>query len=206
MPPVLQGNRPAQFGLGGGLVAVAVALVLILADPFGGDAIPAGWEVRPDREVVSASIAVPEEYERVEGDNGTSVTYWDPSGVFQVYLERIETAAVEDELKPDEDAWQRHYEKGGLGGTEIKDSDVTVSSTKQQGKEGFDTIVDYVPYSSTSDDPVILRWHERVVATGQGAAQIYWRLRVSGPAEGWAEKEGDKLFDRVVTHMKIHGL
>ncbi|MFI9581030.1 serine/threonine-protein kinase [Streptomyces sp. NPDC052236] len=206
VPPVLQGNRPAQFGLGGGLLAVAVALVLILADPFGGDAIPAGWEVRPDREVVSASIAVPEEYERVEGDNGTSVTYGDPSGVFQVYLERIETAAVEDELKPDADAWQGHYEKGGVGGTEIKDSDVTVSSTKQQGKEGFDTIVDYVPYSSTSDDPVILRWHERVVARGKGAAQIYWRLRVSGPAEGWAAKEGDKLFGRVVTHMKIHGL
>jgi hypothetical protein len=206
VPPVLQGNRTAQFGLGGGLLAVAVALVLIFTDPFGGDAIPKGWEVRPDREVVSASIAVPEEYQRVEGDSGTNVTYWDPSGVFKVYLERIETAAVDDELKPEGDAWQRHYEKGGVNGTEIKDPDVTVSAAKQQGKEGFDTLVDYVPYSSTGDDPIILRWHERIVATGEGTGQIYWRLRVSGPAEGWAAKEGDKLFEQVVTHMKIDGL
>ncbi|WP_327325537.1 serine/threonine protein kinase [Streptomyces sp. NBC_01210] len=206
VPPVLQGNRPAQFGLGGGVLAVAVALVLIFADPFGGDGIPEGWEVRPDREVVSASIAVPAEYERVEGDGGNSVTYWDPSGVFQVYMERIETKTVEGELKPEADVWRQYYEKGGKDGTEIKDQEVRSSSTTQQGRKAFDTLVDYVQFSDSNDDPIRYRWHERVVGTGKGADEVYWRLRVAGPAEGWAAREGTKLFDGVVKHLKIQDL
>lgn len=206
VPPVLQGNRPAQFGLGGGMLAVAVALVLIFLNPFGGDEIPEGWEVRPDREVVGANIAVPAEYERVEGDSGNSVTYWDPSGVFTVYMEQVETQAVEDALKPEAEVWQQHYEKGGDDGNEIKDQDVTSTSTTQQGKKAFDTLVDYVPYGESADDPIRYRWHERIVVKGKGANEVYWRLRVSGPAEGWAAKEGDKLFDQVVKHLKIQGL
>ncbi|MFF3321409.1 serine/threonine-protein kinase [Streptomyces sp. NPDC002889] len=206
VPPVLQGNRPVQYGLGGGLLVVAVALVLVLANPFAGDAIPAGWEVRPDREVVAANVAVPSEYERVEGDDGNNVTYWDPSGVFQVYLERVETAAVDDELAPDAAVWTDYYEKGGENGTDIKDQDVTSASTTQQGVKAFDTRVDYVPYDDSNEDPIRLRWQERVVVTGKGANQVYWRLRVSGPAEGWAAEEGDLLFDRVVHHLKIQGL
>ncbi|MFF3685597.1 serine/threonine-protein kinase [Streptomyces sp. NPDC002187] len=206
VPPVLHGNRAAQYGLGGGLLAAAVALVLIFAAPFGGDEIPAGWEIRPEREVVAASIAVPSDYERVEGDEGTSVTYGDPSGVFQVYIERVETAAVEDELAPDAAVWADYYEKGGKNGTDIKDQDVTSTSATQQGARAFDTRVDYVPYSDSSDDPVRLRRQEHVVVTGKGAGQVYWLLRVSGPAEGWAAPEGDLLFDRVVAHLKIEGL
>ncbi|MET7616489.1 serine/threonine-protein kinase [Streptomyces sp. NPDC005408] len=206
VPPVLQGNRKAQFGLGGGLLAVAVAVVLFLVDPFGGDGIPAGWEVRPDREVVSASMAVPAEYERVEGDGGNSVTYSDPSGVFQVFLERIDTKAVEGELKPDADVWRTYYEKGGKDAVEIKDQEVTSSSTTQQGKKAFDTLVDYVPYGVSDDNPVRYRWHERVVATGKSGSEVYWRLRVSGPAEGWASKEGGTLFDEVVKHLRIQDL
>jgi tRNA A-37 threonylcarbamoyl transferase component Bud32 len=206
VPPVLQGNRPAQFGLGGGVLAVAVALVLIFLNPFGGDEIPEGWEIRPDREVVGANIAVPAEYERVEDDSGNSVTYWDPSGVFKVYMERIETQAVEDALKPDAAVWREHYEQGGEDGTEIKDQDVTSTSTTQQGKKAFDTLVDYAQYGDSAEDPIRYRWHERVIVTGKGADEVYWRLRVSGPAEGWAAKEGDKLFDQVVEHLKIQEL
>ncbi|MDH2389501.1 serine/threonine-protein kinase [Streptomyces sp. HNM0663] len=206
VPPVLHKNRPAQFGLLGGVVAVALALLFVFLDPLGGDELPVGWEARTDREVVEANIAVPSEYERVEGDNGRSVTYWDPSGVFTVYLERIETAEEEDELPPQADAWKKHYEKGGEDGNEIKDQNVVSTASTQQGKEAFDTVVDYVPYSSSNDDPIRYRWQERVVATGEGGDQIYWRLRVSGPAEGWAAQEGDRLFDGVVKHLDIQGL
>ncbi|MEV6394135.1 serine/threonine-protein kinase [Streptomyces sp. NPDC051907] len=206
VPPILQGNRAAQFGLGAGLLAAAVGTVLVFANPFKTEGMPEGWEVRPDREVVSASIAVPAEYERVEGDTGNSVTYSDPSGVFQVYLERIDTEAEKDELKPEAEVWRRYYEKGGRNGLDVKDADVTSESTTQQGKKAFDTLVDHVPYSDSSDDPVRYLWHERVVVKGEGAGQVYWRLRVSGPAEGWAAKEGDELFDEVVEHLKIEGL
>ncbi|MGW4030152.1 serine/threonine-protein kinase [Streptomyces sp. NPDC004838] len=209
VPPVLQGNRVAQFGLGGGLLAVAVALVLIIADPFGGGGLPQGWEVRNDREVVSASVAVPSDYRRAQDDNDANVTYTDPSGVFQVYLERIDTAAEEGEMAPTADAWRQYYEQGGERGKEIQDQKVEVSETRHQGKAAFDTTVDHVPYSYSSSidkDKVRSRWKERVVATGTGEKQVYWRLRVTGPAEGWAAGEGEKLFDQVVRHLKIENL
>ncbi|MFI6289925.1 serine/threonine protein kinase, partial [Streptomyces sp. NPDC051018] len=180
-----------------------------VTDPFGGGGLPGGWEVRNDREVVSATIAVPSEYERVENDGRTgvdSVTYWDPSGVFKVYLERVRTGEATDEIAPTRDAWREHYEKGGDNGTDVKDQRVTVSGTKHQGKNAFDTTVDHVPYDAGDDDPIRRRWQERVVATGKGSGQVYWRLRVAGPSEGWAAKTGTELFDRVAEHLRIQGL
>ena len=74
MPPVLQQSKGARYGLGGGLLAVAIALVLVIVNPFGGadGAMPAGWEVRSDREVVAANMAVPSEYKRVEENQGAA--------------------------------------------------------------------------------------------------------------------------------------
>ncbi|MFI2208948.1 serine/threonine-protein kinase [Streptomyces sp. NPDC020141] len=201
-------SRRARYGIGGGVLAAAAVAGLLALDPFGGDGegMPAGWEVRSDREVVSANLAVPSEYRRVEGDQGSSVSYEDPSGVFQIYLERVETAEEEDELPPTRDAWRAHYEKGGDNGTEIEDQKVTITASSQQGRTAFDTTVDHVPYSAPGDDPVRHRWQERVVGEGEGADQVYWRLRVAGPAEGWAAKEGEKLFERIVRHLEIQDL
>ncbi|MFI6289438.1 serine/threonine protein kinase, partial [Streptomyces sp. NPDC051018] len=209
VPPVLHGNRPARYGILGGLVAVVVAVAVLVTDPFGGGGLPGGWEVRNDREVVSATIAVPSDYRRTQDDNGTSVTYKDPSGVFEVHLDRVEQTAVDNEIEPTKEAWREHYSNGGNNRREIEDQKVTVSGTKHQGKNAFDTTVDYVPYSysSTADEnQVRYRWQERIVSTGSAKSGVYWRLRVSGPAEGWAAEEGDKLFDRVVEHLKIEGL
>ncbi|MGW6458245.1 serine/threonine-protein kinase [Streptomyces sp. NPDC055078] len=208
VPPVLHRNRPAQYGIGGGLVAVGVALVLIFANPFGGDAMPDGWEVRSDREVVAANIAVPSEYERVQDDDRTgitSVTYWDPSGVFTVSLERVETGEANDEIPPTRSAWSEHYKKGGENGTEIEEAKVTITDAEQQGKTAFDTTVDHVPYNATGDDPIRHRWQERLVSDG-GSSPVYWRLRVSGPSEGWAAQKGTELFDQVVKHLEIQDL
>ncbi|MCM2389419.1 serine/threonine-protein kinase [Streptomyces albipurpureus] len=213
VPPVLQQSKGARYGLGGGLLAAAIALVLVIANPFGGadDAMPAGWEVRSDREVVAANMAVPSEYKRVEENQGSSirgssVVYYDPSGVFQIYLERVETAKVEKELPPSEAAWRDHYEKGGENGTEIDEPKVTVTAAEQQGKKAFDTTVVYLPANAYGDNKPRMRWQERMVTTGEGAAEVYWRLRVSGPADGWAAKEGSELFDRVVRHLSIQEL
>ncbi|MFF0446284.1 serine/threonine-protein kinase [Streptomyces sp. NPDC004609] len=209
VPPVLHRNRPAQYGILGGLLAVAIGAGVIVADPFGGgDGLPGGWEVRNDREVVSANVAVPSDYRRAQDDRDTSVTYTDPSGVFQIYLERVVRADVDKEIPPTKEAWRQHYRDGGKDRREIQGQKVTVSGTKHQGKDAFDTVVDYVPYSYSSVDKneVRFRWQERIVATGSGGSEVYWRLRVAGPAEGWAAEEGDKLFDQVVGHLKIEGL
>ncbi|MEU5398826.1 serine/threonine-protein kinase [Streptomyces sp. NPDC005963] len=208
VPPVLQQSKGARYGFGGGLLAALVTLVVVLADPFGGTAgqMPEGWEVRSDREVVAANMAVPSEYQRVEENRGSSVTYYDPSGVFLIHLERIETAEEEKALPPTESAWRAHYERGGENGREIDEPKVTITATEQQGKKAFDTTVDFLPPNAFGDNPTRMRWQERIVATGEGASEVYWRLRVSGPAQGWAAEEGSALFERVVKHLDIQEL
>ncbi|MEV6792577.1 serine/threonine-protein kinase [Streptomyces sp. NPDC051320] len=217
VPPVLHRNRKAQYGFGAALLAVAVVLVLIFADPFGGGGLPSGWLVRPETEVLKADVAVPKDYQRVEGDSDdNTVTYWDPSGVFSVFVDRVDTAtadaaATDDDtvIGPDPDAWKKHYESGGDNGTELSKPHVTVKPLDHQGQHASEIITDFVAPSDSSDTPVIHRYHELLVpgrANGKHKVTVYWRLRVTGPAHGWAAKVGDQLFSDTAAHLRIDGL
>ncbi|MFI6688613.1 serine/threonine-protein kinase [Streptomyces sp. NPDC050485] len=208
VPPVLVGNRAAQYGLGGGLLAVAVALALVLTDPFGGGGLPAGWQVRPENEVLHADMAVPEDYARSQGNEGDNVTYADPSAVFRIYADRIDPASGKNDkndksLPADPAAWKAYYEKGGQNGTEFKDGGVTTKTVRHQGKNAYDVVTDYTPLSSPDPVPTRYRFHELLVP-GKGTG--YWRLRVSMPAAGKAAKDGEALFRQVADGLKIHDL
>ncbi|MFJ6636642.1 serine/threonine-protein kinase [Streptomyces sp. NPDC091376] len=205
VPPVLHRNRPAQFGLLGGVLAVAVAVAAVVLDPFGGDELPVGWKVRPESEILAADVAVPEEYERSEFDEGFAVDYRDPSGVFSIYLERVEAGgdADPDVLEPKKEVWDDWYEKGGKDRTEIKDADVGTKDVLHQGKKAFETTVDFTPYGNSDEDPIRYRWHEMVVP---GKGEVHWRLRVQMPAEGAARQDGEEIFANVVKHLKIQDL
>ncbi|MEU9982735.1 serine/threonine-protein kinase [Streptomyces sp. NPDC050856] len=203
VPPALRGNRKAAYGLLVGVLAAALALVLIVADPFAGDELPADWIVRPENEVVSAEVAVPKEYRRVEGDDASSVAYHDPSGVFGIHLERVDLAEDEDALAPDPAKWAAHYDAGGKYGTEIKAADTETRSVQHQGRNASEVIVDFTPPGASGDDPVRHRWHERYIVKDKN---VYWRLRVSMPAEGRAARDGEALYDQVVQRLRFQGL
>ncbi|MYZ38203.1 MULTISPECIES: serine/threonine-protein kinase, partial [unclassified Streptomyces] len=201
VPPVLYGSRAARYGLGGGVLAVALALFLILADPFGGGKLPEGWGIRPENEILAAKVGVPDEYKRTQDTSGTGVTYRDPSGVFSIYAERVQQQPDdEDILAPRPSVWKAYYERGGSNGTEIKDAEVTNKDIVHQGKEGFETVVDFTAYGDSDDDPIRYRWHELVIP---GESNIYLRLRVAMPAEGAAVKDGEELYANVVDHLDI---
>ncbi|MFE9570108.1 serine/threonine-protein kinase [Streptomyces sp. NPDC006692] len=208
VPPVLVGNRAAQYGLGGGLLAVAAVLALVLTDPFGGGGLPAGWQVRPENEVLHADMAVPEDYARTQGTEGDNVTYADPSAVFRIYADRLDpaadkTAKNDKSLPADPAAWKAYYERGGQNGTEFKDGRVTTRTVQHQGRKAYDLVTDYTPLSSSDVNPTRYRYHELLVP-GKGSG--YWRLRVSMPAAGKAEKDGEALFSQVADGLKIHDL
>ncbi|WP_351226439.1 serine/threonine-protein kinase [Streptomyces sp. NPDC002133] len=207
VPPVLHRNRPAQFGLLGGVLAVAVALVLVLVKPFGGDELPEGWQVRPESEILSADVGVPSEYERSEGDSGDGVTYRDPSGVFGIYLEHVEITEdnADKVLEPKKDVWDEYYTAGGKNGVDYKEPDVDTKDVTYQAEPAFETTVDYIPYSSSGDDPIRYRLHELIVP-GKDKEKSYWRLQVTMPAEGAARQDGEEIFTNVVKHLKIQGL
>ncbi|MFE1961843.1 serine/threonine-protein kinase [Streptomyces sp. NPDC059479] len=201
VPPVLYGSRAARYGLGGGVLAVALALFLILADPFGGGKLPEGWGIRPENEILAAKVGVPDEYKRTQDTSGTGVTYRDPSGVFSIYAERVQQQPDdEDILAPRPSVWKAYYERGGSNGTEIKDAEVTNKDIVHQGKEGFETVVDFTAYGDSDDDPIRYRWHELVIPD---ESNIYLRLRVAMPAEGAAVKDGEELYANVVDHLDI---
>ncbi|GAA1356602.1 serine/threonine-protein kinase [Streptomyces beijiangensis] len=208
VPPVLHRNRKAQYGLGVAVLAIAVALVLIFANPFGGGGTPAGFLVRPESEVLKADIAVPKDYARVEVSNTSesNVTYYDPSDVFYIFVERVDLAtAAKDTLDAKGDTWKSYYEKGGKYGTELDKPKVSLKEVDHQGQKASELVTDYEDTSPASNNPVGHRFHELIVP-GKNDGRTYWRLRVAGPSDGWAAKEGDKLFSEVVAHFEINQL
>ncbi|MFJ5682451.1 serine/threonine-protein kinase [Streptomyces sp. NPDC093099] len=202
VPPVLRRSRPARYGLGAGVLAVAVALVLLLANPFGGGGLPEGWGIRPENEILRAKVGVPDDYRREQLTDDTGVTYNDPSGVFRIFFERQQKLPDDDLLEPKADAWTTYYEGGGDNGTEIKDAKVTSKDVEHQGRRGFELVVDHTDYSDSDDFPVRYRWHELIIP---GANDTYLRLRVSMPAQGAAVKDGEELYATVAGHLDLGG-
>ncbi|MFE4367258.1 protein kinase [Streptomyces sp. NPDC056835] len=200
VPPVLRRSRPARYGLGAGVLAVAAALVLILANPFGGGELPEGWGVRPENEILRAKVGVPGDYRREQTTDDTGVTYNDPSGVFGIFIERNQKLPDNDLLEPKADVWKTHYERGGENGTEIKDAKVTSKDVEHQGKPGFEMVVDFTAYSDSDDFPIRYRWHELVIP---GKDDAYLRLRVAMPAQGAAVRDGEELFANVVDQLVV---
>lgn len=204
VPPVLHRNRPAQFGFGGGLLAVVLAIVLIFFNPFAAEGLPEGWGVRPEKEILDAEIALPKDYRRSQEGltDETRVSFGDPSGVFGIAMEQVrQSPDNEDVLAAKSDAFKAYYDDGGENGTEIKDADYTTKETSFQGNDkAFENIVDFTPYSDSSDEPIRYRYHELVIPGKDG---VHWRLTVSMPAQGDAVKDGEELFSNVVEHLVI---
>ncbi len=206
VPPVLHRNRVARFALGGGALAVVVALVLVLLNPFAGDGPPENWQIRPENEVLSADVAVPEEYKRVQDDDGELVWYADPSGVFEIaFWHRAPESDDTTDDNPGAGAAARkaYYEKGGANTTQMEDASVTYKDATHQGRKAVEMSTEFTLYASSGDDPVRYRFRELLIP-GEKESDPYWHVRVRMPAKGQAAKDGDAIFTEVTEGLKIH--
>ncbi|MEU4351995.1 serine/threonine-protein kinase [Streptomyces sp. NPDC023838] len=205
VPPVLARSRRARYGLGGGALAVAAALVLALVEPFSGGGLPSGWQVRPETEVLNADVAVPGDYRRVQSDKIDALWYYDPSGIFEIDFWRTDTGKEKEAVGGSVTDWKAHYTEGGDAKTEMRDAKVTSKKTTFQGKEAAELVTEYVPYSTSTSaiDPYRFTYYELLVP---GKGSVYWRMRVKAPAGGQAAKDGAKLFAQVRDGLEIHGL
>ncbi|WP_329158661.1 serine/threonine protein kinase [Streptomyces anulatus] len=207
VPPVLHRNRVAQFALGGGVLAVAVSLVLLLLNPFAGDGPPEGWQVRPENEVLSADVAVPEEYKRVQEDGEDElVWYADPSGVFEItFWHRSPKSddTLDDNPGVDPKARKEYYEEGSSSSTDMEEASVSYKDATHEGRKAFEMTTEFVPYPSSGDDPVRYRLRELLIP-GEKENDPYWHVRVRMPAKGDAAKDGDAIFTEVTEGLKIH--
>ncbi|MEU5638960.1 serine/threonine-protein kinase [Streptomyces milbemycinicus] len=207
VPPILHKNRKAQLGLGGVVLVVAAALVLTLMKPFASEGgIPDKWTVRDEREVVDASLAVPEDYKRVLNDSdedNQSVTFKDPSGVYSVYLIR-EVKDGEDDVTGLADAVEQTIaHRESTSQTDYADAHSKQVKSSQQGQSAADVNTTYRPFASNRDDyiPYLERSHIYV-----NSDKTQWRLSVTMPAKGAARETGDKLYEEVVKHLEIQDL
>ncbi|WP_327190303.1 serine/threonine-protein kinase [Streptomyces xinghaiensis] len=194
-----------RFGLGGGLLAAVLALVLVVANPFGGDGPPEDWRVREEGEIVKASLFLPPDYERTDSEEGY-VTFADPSGVYTVELWRDQDTGEPDD-PPNPDSAEKAAEEliayyGNGAENSVKEARSTTRKARQQEREAVQVLTTYRDYGANEDD-ITRHFREHVYVNED---RVVWRLRVRMPAEGHARPEGEKLFDEIVSHLRIQEL
>ncbi|MEU8824196.1 protein kinase [Streptomyces sp. NPDC048636] len=206
VPPVLHRNRKAQIALGALVLLVAAALVLVLAKPFASESpLPSGWAEREERDVVGASLAVPENYKRVQKDSsynsGPVVSFTDPSGVYKI---KISATAGDSQRKIttlDEAAgYLTKYNEDGALST-MDEPKVARKGAEQQGDPAVDLETTYYEPGTSSDNPRIAyvdRDHLYV------KNKIAWQLTVTMPAQGDARRTGDTMYADILKNFKIH--
>ncbi|SPE57569.1 Serine/threonine-protein kinase PrkC [Streptomyces netropsis] len=208
VPPVLQGNRKAQWGLGGGVLALGVAVALLIVNPFAvGPAIPLHWKVREEPEIVRASLAVPEDYIKTTDADKGWVGFSDPSGVFIIYLTRAseEPKPGSSEKKPDigsadaeADKLKAYYEGGTASG--INDPVAKKNKAAYQGMDSAEVQTVYRRSGSDEADPKRLIRTQIIVNKDRN---VSWQLEVRMPEKGESRKDGDKLFENVRQYLKL---
>ncbi|MGW7415560.1 serine/threonine-protein kinase [Streptomyces sp. NPDC054863] len=199
VPPVLRRSKKARFGLLGGALVVALALVLILANPFAGDKPPEGWKLRQALQSVTTELYLPADYKSYDDSADNTEDYYEPGNVFQVHIVRVEID--KDNQPPTKEDRETHYARGGKDRTEMKNAKVSVFDSKQQEHPAYDAVVDFTDYSDSNKDPVRLHRHERIVVGKDKKA--YWRIEVNAPSASKFTAEGEQLFEDVTKHLKI---
>ncbi|GGX85001.1 serine/threonine-protein kinase [Streptomyces hiroshimensis] len=211
VPPVLHGNRKAQWGLGAGVVAVATAATLLIVNPFAvGPAIPLHWKVRDEPEIVRASMAVPEEYEKSINSDINWVYFQDPSDVFGISLdkdtaEQRSKSTGSDEPKdigtPEEEAKRLIKRYTTDSGTKLTDAKATtVEASPHDGMKAAEVVTVFRRSGSNETDPKRRLRTEIIV---NDAKTVSWTLEVRMPEKGEGRKAGDKLFEDVLKYLKI---
>ncbi|MEV5243281.1 serine/threonine-protein kinase [Streptomyces cinnamoneus] len=208
VPPVLQGNRKAQYGLLSGVLAAAVTATLVVLDPFAEETIPPHWKVRDEPEVVKASLAVPEDYVKVLDAEKGWVAFEDPSGVFNIHLtrtteepkskyssERTEIDSADNEAEK----LAQSYKDGKVSGVNDPTS-TTVATPRHQGMETAETLTVYRRSGDDEKDPK-RAIRQRVIVNEDES--VSWKLDVRMPAAGQGRKDGDRLFENVLKYLTI---
>ncbi|WP_446696873.1 serine/threonine-protein kinase [Streptomyces zagrosensis] len=204
-PAWLRTNRKAQVGLGGGVLAAAVALILVVADPFGGgsaDDAPDGWKTVNAQERVRAELAAPKDYALSENDD--EIKLLDPGKVFSVTLRRDPVTDEDDKPTALQEAnahlasYKEDYYKYSWADKSVSG---TVRETKYHGERAAEMTATYTTNDSTN--PVSLRRREFHYMNDN---DVQWQLVVEMPAKGKPRDEGERLFNDMVKHLTIKDL
>ncbi|MFE6888848.1 serine/threonine-protein kinase [Streptomyces sp. NPDC057694] len=202
-------GRKALVGIGAGVVALAVAAYLVVADPFAGP-LPDGWTKHSVPEL-NATVAAPDGYKESKPDanepkNAHWVKYTDGSGAVWVRLSVIRKA--EDSLNQiaKDGAAQAYADNKDFEST--GDSDIGVSSDpapkgapKDTTFKGDDTAGTNTLTYQTSETAGSLKGEVRILYV-KAKGDMY-ELMIGYPQEGDFADRGRAVADAAVANLEI---
>jgi len=207
-----RGGRPgrrAWLGIGAGVLAVAVAAYLVIANPFAGP-LPDGWKRHDLGAKIGSTVAMPAAFVKskpTDDSDGTIASYEDPSGAVWLTVDRDIKAEDKDDEIP-ESAAARAFAEWAM----LKDGESTWGIADHPAPRGE-------PQASTYKDRKAAG--NTIVYTTTGEAQrreaqaLYYRahngdmyrLWIDYPGErSYFTAEGRKIAATVLANWDVHNL
>ncbi|MEV8595785.1 serine/threonine-protein kinase [Streptomyces sp. NPDC052012] len=202
-------GRKTLIGLGAAVVAAAVAVYLVLADPFAGP-LPDGWETH-DEKAVGATLAVPKGYKRSvpeETDQSHWVRYTDLSGAISIGLTLEKQAEDTGNIAGSADA--EMYEddadfKDGAYNYGIPDDPSTRTSPRPnltyKGKKAAENTVVYTTDDSQNPLPRELRIFYYKTSKGD-----MYKLTIGYPGKGDFTERGREVAKTAIANLDVNKL
>ncbi|MER6357078.1 protein kinase [Streptomyces sp. NPDC001634] len=215
VPPAVPGGRgirlghKALLGIGAGVVAAAVAVYLVVADPFAGP-LPDGWKLRQEK-ALGATLAVPADY-RVsrpakDATDKNQVTYTDWSGSIWIDLHLAKKSEDSSHRIKDSSAAEMYADNG-----EFKDSGAYELSMPQgpktdpeqttyHGRQSAENTVVYTTNDSQNPRP-----REVKIFYFKNSAGNMYKLTVGYPGKGDFTERGRDVARTAIANLEIDTL
>ncbi|MEE4423579.1 serine/threonine-protein kinase [Streptomyces bugieae] len=205
-------GRKTLIGVAAGVVALAVAAYLVLADPFAGP-LPEGWKKHQEAAPLNANVAVPAGYLRIPDAGDPSViTYKDPSGAVMVELARWDHVRQKDDISGTADAQafkdSDAIKDGSFSGAGIsmsadtKARSSTDSNVTYQGRDAALNTVTYGTSGSGVDIDGDVPREARAFYYRTHAGDMY-RLWVDYPGKGDFTDRGREVARIAIANLDI---
>ncbi|GAA3768816.1 serine/threonine-protein kinase [Streptomyces chiangmaiensis] len=203
-------GRKALLGIGAGVVAMAVAVWLVVADPFAGP-LPDGWTQHQEK-ALGATLAVPADYQvsRPEKDatDKNWVMYSDWSGSISVTLQLAKKSEDSSHQIKDSSAAEMYADNG-----EFKDSgayELQMPSgpkkthpeeTRYHGRQAAENTVPYRTNDSRHQRP-----RELKIFYYKNTAGDMYKLTVGYPGEGDFTERGREVARTAIANLDVDRL
>ncbi|MFJ9473340.1 serine/threonine-protein kinase [Streptomyces caniferus] len=206
-------GRKTLLGIGTGVVALAVAAYLVLADPFAGP-LPDGWKIRQEAGPLNADVAVPIGYLRIPDEDDPSVmTYKDPSGAVTVELTRWDHVRQKTDISGTADA-QAFKDSDAIKGGSFSGPGISMSSdTKARSStdanvtyQGRDAALNTVTYGTSGSGVDIdgdVPREAKAFYYRTHAGDMY-RLWVDYPGKGDVTARGREVARVAIANLDLH--
>ncbi|MEU1028137.1 serine/threonine-protein kinase [Streptomyces mirabilis] len=202
-------RTPLFIGLGAVVVAAAVAVYLVFANPFAGP-LPDGWKKHHDTDV-AATLAVPAGYQRSTpdrtSDKGHWVTYTDWSGSIWIGLTLIKKSEDASHRIKDSSAAEMYADNDDFKGSGAYELSMPAAprtdpeETKYHGRQSAENTVAYTTTDSQNPRPREVKIFYYKTSKGD-----MYKFTISYPGKGDFTTRGREVARTAIANLDIDQL